>query len=114
MSKQKTPFQIWVIYQFRLLEKKFPEINRNRLGFYFSKEEAILAVKNNIGGMDECGYYSHVLIKSFNPGIYSWYLEKTTQGFPTEILWFEWKNCEFVLTEVPNEYKVNGQLLLNL
>ena len=38
-------------------------------GYYFSKNEAIEAVKNNTGDLVECGYYSHAVIEEIKEGI---------------------------------------------
>ena len=56
-------------------------------GYYFTREEAI-------AGMDGCvdteaGYYTHVIIEQFTPGIYA--MAETEEWF----VWAEgWKPCE--------------------
>ena len=47
---------------------KFQDHKTRTWGFYFSLDDAIKGMKNNVDS--ECGYYTHVAIERFSPGIY--------------------------------------------
>jgi hypothetical protein len=51
------------------------------VGYFFDLKDAILCVTENWGDLYECGYYTHAVIETVKPGIYS---------YPRPELWHRW------------------------
>lgn len=52
----------------------------NTYGYFFEKEKALKAAKENTGSMDEC-YFNYLVIEEVEPGIYT---------NPRTEIWYKW------------------------
>lgn len=63
-------------------------------GYYFSQEDAIKGMSNYVD--TEAGYYTHVVIENFRPGIYA---EVVSEH------WFVWDGIQWASCEKPEPEK---------
>ncbi len=68
----------------------FPRV----FGYYLTQQQAIDAVINDKTGMDESGYYTHMVIEAVPPGAYA---------MASVVCWFEWKEDQWKRCAPPKD-----------
>ena len=68
------------------------------VGFFHEKEWAIQAVKENLGDINEDGYYRYCVIEEVRPSIYQ---------YDDNAMWFTWNNSkhEYEQCEKPEKFR---------
>lgn len=70
-------------------------------GYFPTYDQALVAVNENRGGMDEC-FYDYLVLEYIKPGIHAWYPDDEKQH------WFEWNENfnKWVSCDCPKNFEM--------
>jgi hypothetical protein len=89
---------IWTVSTLQIINPEMGKFNYDKIrcwGYYFSYEEAYKDMKRCVD--TEAGYYTHVVIENFLPGIYAQCIKEK---------WFKWDNEKWKVCKKP-ESEIN-------
>jgi hypothetical protein len=86
---------IWTVATLGIHEGR--DVSPRTWGYYLTKDEAIAGMHRCVD--TEAGYYTHVVIESFEPGIYAICHEENQT-------WFEWKDAWVACAKPETERRI--------